>query len=257
MRVTGLSIAPVKGTRLQRVEHIELSEHGVRENRRFFLIDEHDRMHNSKTLGDLQAIVSRYDDAARRLELEFTDGRVVAGPVELGDELTTQFYSDQVLGRAVLGEFSDAISAHVGRPLRLLEADARGAIDRRCTGPVSLISQASLDRLAAEGALDLLDPRRFRMLIEIDGVPAHAEDAWIGRALEVGAALIRPLGHVGRCLITGRDPETGVSNLPTLDLLGQYRRDLDTTEPLPFGIYGEVIRAGQVRVGDSVAVSGE
>jgi uncharacterized protein YcbX len=57
---------------------------------------------------------------------------------------------------------------------------------------------------------------------------------------------------VGRCLITSRDPDTGVVDLPTLDILRDYRRDLDTTEPLPFGIYGRVLAPGTIRVGDAV-----
>jgi uncharacterized protein YcbX len=61
-------------------------------------------------------------------------------------------------------------------------------------------------------------------------------------------------GNVGRCLITSRDPDTGVVDLPTLDILREYRGDLDTTEPLPFGIYGSVVEPGAIRVGDSVTV---
>jgi uncharacterized protein YcbX len=57
---------------------------------------------------------------------------------------------------------------------------------------------------------------------------------------------------VGRCLITSRDPETGVLDLPTLDVLGRYRGAADTTEPLAFGIYGAVLASGCVRVGDRV-----
>jgi uncharacterized protein YcbX len=90
------------------------------------------------------------------------------------------------------------------------------------------------------------------MLIEIDGVEAHAEDAWVGRSAKVGEAVVRWRGHVGRCLITSRDPESGVIDLPTLDVLGEYRRDLETTEPLPFGIYGSVQESGRVRVGDEL-----
>ena len=37
--VSGLAITPVKGTRLRAVDSIRLDEDGVRENRRFFLID--------------------------------------------------------------------------------------------------------------------------------------------------------------------------------------------------------------------------
>jgi MOSC domain-containing protein YiiM len=43
-----------------------------------------------------------------------------------------------------------------------------------------------------------------------------------------------------------------VVDLPTLDILRAYRGDLDTTEPLPFGVYGEVLEGGRVAVGDPV-----
>ena len=60
--------------------------------------------------------------------------------------------------------------------------------------------------------------------------------------------------HVGRCLITSRDPDTGEIDLPTLDILRDYRSGLDTTEPLPFGIHGEVIEPGRIRIGDPVVL---
>jgi uncharacterized protein YcbX len=93
------------------------------------------------------------------------------------------------------------------------------------------------------------------MLIEVDGVHAHEEDGWVGRRIHVGEATLAMHGHVGRCLITSRDPESGEVDLPTLDLLGEYRRDLDSTEPLPFGIYGEVLHGGTVRIGDPVELA--
>ena len=41
-------------------------------------------------------------------------------------------------------------------------------------------------------------------------------------------------------------------DLPTLDILGDYRGALDTTEPLPFGVWGRVLEPGTIRVGDEV-----
>ncbi len=93
------------------------------------------------------------------------------------------------------------------------------------------------------------------MLIEIDGVPAHDEDGWVGQRARVGGASVRWIGHVGRCLTTSRDPDTGTIDLPTLDMLGGYRGQSKTTEPLPFGIYGEVIEPGDIRVGDPVVLA--
>ena len=66
---------------------------------------------------------------------------------------------------------------------------------------ISAYSLAALARAAGEPGVDA---RRFRMLVEIDGVAAHEEDAWIGTTVRIGAALVRVAGHVGRCSITTR-----------------------------------------------------
>jgi uncharacterized protein YcbX len=62
-------------------------------------------------------------------------------------------------------------------------------------------------------------------------------------------------GHVGRCIVTSRHPESGEVDLATLDLLRDYRAAAQTTEPLAFGVYGEVLRPGVVRVGDAVGAA--
>jgi uncharacterized protein YcbX len=149
------------------------------------------------------------------LTLTFPDGAVVAGTVAHGD---------------------------------------RSGVDRGRGGAVSLISRGSLDGLARVAGEPGVDARRFRMLVEIDGVDAHAEDAWVGARVRIGRALVRFRGHVGRCSITTRDPESGVVDLPTLDLLRSYRGGLETTEPLAFGVYGEVLEGGRVAVGDPVSL---
>ncbi len=247
-RVTGLSVTPVKGTRLHRVDSVELDADGARGNRRFFVVDAHGRMVNGKIIGAFQTIVASC--AGDRLTFVFGDGRTVESAVELGEPLELSFFSASVRARPVLGPFSEALSDHIGRPLRLMEGAP--AVDRGRRGGASLVSQGSLNRLADEAGEDGIDPRRFRMLIEVDGVAPHEEDGWVGRTVRIGEAAVRFHGHVGRCLITSRDPDTGVVDLPTLDLLGAYRREVDSTEPVPFGIYGEVIQPGPVRVGDAV-----
>lgn len=252
--VTALGITPVKGTRLRRVEAVRLDPGGVRQNRRFFLIDGDDEMVNATNLGALNAIISDYDDAARRLSLTFPDGRVLEDRVLLGEQVMTRFYGEPTPATLVQGEWSEAISEHVGRPLRLVEAGDGGAVDRGPVGAVTLISKASLGRLAEQAEQASVDARRFRMLIEVDGVAAHEEDGWVGRTLRVGGAVLRGRGHVGRCVITNRDPDSGEITLQTLRILGRYRRDLDTTEPVAFGIYGEVLQPGEIRVGHSVTV---
>ena len=255
--VAGLAFTPVKATRLHAVDELMLDRSGVPDNRRFYLIDARDRMINSKIVGELQTVVADYSEVDRRLRLELPDGRVVEDEIRLGDEVQTRFFSGERSARLVEGPWSELFSEVAGRPLRLVEPREPGrGVDRGADGSVSLISRASLTRLAEAAGESSVDVRRFRMLIEIDGVGAHAEDRWVGSGspVRVGGALVAFGGHVGRCLITSRDPDTGVVDLPTLDILGDYRRGLETTEPLPFGIWGRVLDPGTVRVGDEVSV---
>lgn len=255
--VSGLMIAPVKGMRLQAVERVSLELSGVRENRRFFWIDGRDRMVNGKVLGELQSVTADYIESARRLKLGFPDGSSVEGEVHPGAPITTRFFSRTAEARLVEGPWSEAVSAFVGRPLRLVEAAEEGGVDRGAGATASLISRASLARLAqVAGQPGEVDARRFRMLIEVDGLAAHEEDRWVGQTVRIGGARVEFCGHVGRCLVTSRDPESGSIDLPTLDLLGSYRRGLATTEPLPFGIYGRPLEPGVVAVGDPVAPEG-
>ena len=249
--VTGLAVTPVKSLRVQAVESVQIGPDGAVDNRRFLVIDERDRLLNGKTCGELQTVVGAFSGG--ELALRFPDGRVVSAGVAHGEIVEFRFFSQPRAAHLLDGPWSEALSDYLGRPVRVVEPAQAGS-DRGVEGGVSVVSRASLARLAAEAGADDVDARRFRMLVEIDGVDAHAEDAWVGRRVRIGSAVVAFHGHVGRCLTTTRDPETGESTLPTLDLLRDYRGELDSTEPLPFGIYGEVVTPGAVRIGDAVEV---
>jgi len=251
--VMSLQTTPVKGLRVVARERVALTPTGVSEDRRFYLVDERGRMVNGKQLGTLNEIVAAYDHAARTLELTFPDGTRVGGAVELGERLATRLYTRPAQAHALLGPFSGALSEHVGQPVRIVEGIDRSGIDRGRGGAVSLVSLASLGALARIAGAATIDSRRFRMLVVVDGLEEpHEEDTWVGERLRIGGAVVRVRGHVGRCNVTHRHPESGAVDLQTLDLLRGYRADLDTTEPLAFGVYGEVLQAGGVAVGDPV-----
>jgi uncharacterized protein YcbX len=150
-----------------------------------------------------------------------------------------------------VGPWATAVSDVVGHPVRLVEPELP-APDRGRGGAASLLATTSLDRLAQELGVDAVDRRRFRMNFGVEGVEAHAEDAWRGRRLRVGDAVVIPQGNVGRCAITTQNPDTGQVDLDTLKALAGYRSGVETTEPLPFGIHAAVAQAGRVRVGDPV-----
>jgi hypothetical protein len=254
--VSGLLVTPVKALRIQRRDAVTLERGGVPENRRFFVVDGEDQMVNGNRLTTLQAVVAEYSHEERELTLAFPDGSVVTGHLAGGPLIAAQFFGTAVPAIAVDGPWSDALSEYAGTPIRLVESGLRcGAVDRGPIGTVSLISRGTLERVAAAAGIEgALDDRRFRMLFEIDGVDAHAEDEWLHQPLRIGGAVITLRGHVGRCAITTRDPDTGTRDLDTLRALSKYRRDLDTTEPLACGVYGEISEPGIVRVGDPVVL---
>ncbi|MHB1467640.1 MAG: MOSC domain-containing protein [Solirubrobacteraceae bacterium] len=267
-RIAALSCTPVKGLRIVRRRELAIGEDGARGDRRFYLVDQRLRMVNGKRFGALSEVTAelilngagdeapvsaRAEGERERLTLCLPDGRCVCEDVGYGDELETTFHSGPRLARIVLGPFADELSALVGEQLRLVRAaDRASALDRGRRGAISVVSQASLARLGQAAGVDV-DGRRFRMSIELDGLDAFEEDGWIGRRVRVGSDVVLQFhGHIGRCVVTSREPETGQVDIPTLDLLRDLRAGVQSAEPLPLGIYGEVQRTGSIVVGDPV-----
>jgi uncharacterized protein YcbX len=260
--VTALHTTPVKALRIRAVDSIELGPSGALGDRACHVIDDPGALATGTRLGALQTVVADYDRERGTLALRFDDGEDTVAPVRLGAEVETTFFGTERQARVLDGPWAEALSRHVGQRLRLVTAGS--SVDRGETGAISLVSRGSLERLArAEhpGQFDsnptdpvAVDARRFRMLIEIDGVEPHTEDAWMGRELQVGEARLRIHGHVGRCVTTTRGPESGDVDFPTLQMLATYRKDEPTTEPLAFGVHGEVLEGGTVRVGDELRV---
>jgi uncharacterized protein len=249
-QVAWVSFCPVKGLALRRVDRCVLTEAGVVGDREFFLVDENGRLVNSKGLGRLQQIVPAFDDVTDRLTLEFPDGTSVSGQVSFDGALDALFWKTTVAVRVVDGPWSEAISEFVDRNLRLVRASGP-APDRLRSGAATLLGTGSLGALARILGADV-DERRFRMNFGVDGLGEHEEDTWVGRRVRFGDAIVIPHGNVGRCAVTTQNPESGVSDLDTLGALAAYRGDVETTEPLPFGVHVAVVQPGRVRVGDAV-----
>jgi len=251
LRVAWISHCPVKGLAVRQLDECELTEAGITGDREFFLVDETDRLVNSKGLGALQQIVPRYDREADSLTLAFPDGTTIAQEVGVDGSLSARFWDLTVDVHVVEGPWSEAISDFAGRDLRLVRSPGP-APDRRRSGAATLLGTGSLQAIARALGVDEVDERRFRMNFGIDGLGEHGEDEWLGCRVRLGEAVVVPQGNVGRCAVTTQNPDTGAPDLDTLKALAAYRREAETTEPLPFGVYAAVAQPGTVRVGDPV-----
>lgn len=250
-RVTWISHCPVKGLSLRQLDECQLTEAGVAGDRQFFLVDENDRLVNSKGRGILQQIVPCYDDQAELLTLAFPDGTTLSDHVHLNGALESQFWGTSVHVRVVEGPWGEAISDFAGCNLRLVRAPGP-ATDRMRSGAATLLGTGSLRAIARLLGVEGVDGRRFRMNFGVDGLAEHEEDEWLGRRVRIGQAIVVPQGNVGRCAVTTQNPETGEPDLDTLKALAAYRRNVQATEPLPFGVYAAVAEPGRVRLGDPI-----
>lgn len=251
MRVEGLAIAPVKGMRLVGAGALDLRPWGPAGDRAFVVVDGDGRLVQTRRTPELLQVVPRWDPGGGVLELRFPGGEAVAARPEPGAAAAIALYGGrEVRGRPFGGPLAEALSAHLGRRVRLaaLDPGQSGTDDH----PVTLMSAASLAALgdALGGATP--DPRRFRMTIAIGGAAPWAEDGWAGGDLAMGGAALRVLGPVPRCVVTTRDPGDGATDVPVLRALARLRGK----DAVTFGVWCAVTRPGWVRVGDAVASGG-
>jgi uncharacterized protein len=248
MRVSALTIAPVKGMQVTPVDALELGPLGAAGDRAFYVLDPQDAVVETARAQGLLGILPRWDATRGVLALRFPDGAEVAEAVDPGGPVETRNYAGRpITGRCVDGALAAAVSEHLGKPVTLLarDPDVMGPGDY----PVSLMSGASVAALAPwlDGVVP--DPRRFRMNVTVDGPEAWEEHGWAGRELAVGDAVVRGAEVVPRCVMVTLDPESGRGYVPVLKALAQHRGK----DQVKLGIWCDVVRPGTVRVGDAVA----
>jgi uncharacterized protein len=249
--VSRLSTSAVKSLRLSHPERIRLEPFGVAENRRFVLLTPDGALFDARRHGRLMTIGSECDEAGEHLTLRLPDGRTVSDVVALvGDAFEMDMWGRRLCVRDVAGPWSAALTEVVGTPVRLVRTERPG--EGNDEYPVSIVSLASVAEISRRGGRDdIVEPGRFRMLIELDDCRPHQEDEWIGRRVRVGGAVVAVAEPDHRCAITTMNPTSGDVDFPALKVLAGYRR---RGRRLPFGVYADVAVPGDVRVGDAVDI---
>jgi uncharacterized protein YcbX len=248
--VARFNITPVKSTSLQHPDAIELGPTGVAADRRFLFIGSDGKRISGGAKGALLGIRSAFDADRDQLMLELPNGTRAEGDAAPdGDAMRVALFDHEVYVRPVPGPFDPAVSQWLARDVMLVRVER----PERAGGmrPVSIVSTASVEELGRRANRETPDPRRFRMLVELDGCAPHEEDAWTGSRLRMGNAIVRVGNGVPRCVLTTMHPDTGEQDFPTLAVLATYRRREDE---LLFGVYADVEEPGRVLVGDAVEV---
>ena len=249
--VACFNVTPVKSTALHHPDSIELRRDGAVGDRRFLFARSDGTRLRGISKAPLMPIVSTWAMADERLTMRFPDGTSVEGSALPGGErVDIKLFDRTVPARAIDAAFTEAVRHIVADEtlsvFRVDEPEFAGGGHR-----ASLISLASVADVGSRGGDVQLDPRRFRMLIELDGVDAYAEDGWRGRRLRLGGAVLRLGDRVHRCVMTNLAPDTGENDFDTLSVLAQHRK---VGKELLLGVYGDVEQPGRIKVGDVAAL---
>lgn len=174
---------------------------------------------------------------------------------------------------AVHGPLNEWLSAFFDRPVSVRRTATGQHDDRRRHGP-TLISTATLREVATWFDFDLESARRrFRANLEVDGVPPFWEDRLFGDegevvAVRIGDATLHGVGPCARCVVPGRDPDTGAETPGFRETFVERRREtmpvwteserLDHDFQLMVNTRVPADAAGEmVAVGDQIEVRGE
>lgn len=247
--VAGFNITPVKSTALHHPDTLDLRLDGAVGDRRFLCIRADGTRLSGISKATLIPIVAHHDRDTERLSLAFPDGAVVEGDARaVGDVVRVRLFDREIPVREIDPSLSAALRDHVGddtlRLARVDEPETAGGMHR-----ASIVSRASIADVGRRTGGPTLDARRFRMLIEVDGLEPYEEDSWQGRRVAIGDALIRIGERMPRCVMTTLDPDTGTQDVPVLQVLASYRTD--GGKPI-LGVYGDVERAAVIALGDPI-----
>ena len=232
--------SPLKGARHLALPTVELDLHGAVGDRRFCVVDV-GAAQVLRTVQHPQLTSVHAETRHGALTLRLPDGRTASGvPVPSGHEVVADYWGRPTRLSVLEGPHAALLSDHLGREVALTLAPPGAVI---YGAGISLVTQASLDELAARTGT-AVDPARFRATLVLDaGEPAGAEDDWNGRELRLGSAVIRTGGPIGRCAVIDIDPATGGRGSGLLRELATYRPRNAVGEPC-FGIYADVVVPG-------------
>jgi uncharacterized protein YcbX len=149
-------------------------------------------------------------------------------------------------------ELREEVSSRYGSDVELMNLK-HGIFDEAC---ISVISLGTVHGVERESGREV-DLRRFRpnIVIETNSAEPFAEDRWVGRTLMFGGGSsgAAPMAAIGvtmrdeRCVMVNLDPDIAERDSEVMKTVVRLNENYA-------GVYGTVVRAGELRVGQVVTL---
>ena len=180
----------------------------------------------------LAALRTRFEDANHLLVVEIDGREAVRGDLRTSEGRTA---IEQFFARFCAGELRG--------PPKILHAPGFSFSDvaRKVLSIINLASVAAIESIVGAP----VHPLRFRGNLYVAGWPAWSELDLVGQEIAIGTrARLKIVKRIVRCAATNVDPDTAVRDLAIPDTLMRTFGHADC------GVYGEVVSAGEIAVGD-------
>lgn len=248
IRVTNIYRYPVKGLTAECLESVALAEGMALPGDRLFAMTLGTTPTDGPTMGwmektfflslmrneKLVKLDTAFDPESGILTIERQGRHVAKG------DITTP------VGRAMIEEFFAAYMGEEarGRP-KLVRAEPDRTLSDHRNAVVSIINLASVKDLErVTGAA--IDPHRFRGNFYLDGLEPWEEFQWVDKEVTLGGAGLTITKRIDRCAAINVNQETGERDL---NLVKDLQRGFGHID---MGVYGRVIRPGDVNAGDEL-----
>ena len=260
--ISELLIYPVKSLGGISVKSAVLTDRGFEYDRRFMLINSHNRFVTQREFPELVF----FKTAILGNQLSITDKRdgssvAVTLIVVEGEQIGVQIWDDCCQAILLDSTVADWFSARLSQPVRLvyMPDESHRRVDPAYAGsgeltsfsdgyPVLIIGEESLKGLNAR-LENPIPMDRFRPKIVFSGGYPHVEDTF--NAFRAGGVELHAVKPCARCVMTTTDQETGQRTAEPIKTLSNYRSQHNK---IYFGQNLLASKTGEVRLGDHLIV---
>ena len=261
-RVAALFRYPLKSAAGVRCPELELDKFGVRDDRRWMVVDAAGGPLTQRELPRLARLHARATPEGLELSWSGDDDRTtVIRPSADAPRVAVTLWGDAVRLSLADDEASRWLAGRLGVDARLawMPDDVERPVNPRYARPgdrTSLTDGYPL-HIIGSGSMQELNGRlerpvrveRFRPNLYVEGPPAFDEDLWA--EIRIGDSVLRVVKPCPRCAVTTVDPATGRRGKEPLRTLSTYR---EREGGVMFGQNALHDGSGTLRVGDPVEV---
>ena len=141
-----IHISPVKSLGLINRDKVYVSKTGIPEDRRFFLLDDANKLVTQRQIGKLTQILSDYCPNSGKLSLQFPDGSTLEDTIVSKDTVKVIMWGRRVTGDILEGSWSNKLSNYCGRSIRIVQTHKPGTTYDEF--PIAIMSKSTIEHIS-------------------------------------------------------------------------------------------------------------